>query len=187
MAPACRPAGNHHPINAPYGAFRTRDGYVTIGATGEKRWPHFCRLIGRPELATDPRFATNGDRHARRLELAEIIGDALQAHTSAEWEAILNDAGIPCGPIHRLDEALAHPQALHRAMVVERAHPVMGTARLLGVPVKLSDTPAAVWRTPPCWGSTPTRSCASSASPSRNSRGCARAASSGPGPGWGRG
>lgn len=152
MAPACRPAGNHHPINAPYGAFRTRDGYVTIGATGEKRWPHFCRLIGRPELATDPRFATNGDRHARRLELAEIIGDALQAHTSAEWEAILNDAGIPCGPIHRLDEALAHPQALHRAMVVERAHPVMGTARLLGVPVKLSDTPAAVWRTPPLLG-----------------------------------
>lgn len=146
------PAGNHHPINAPYGAFRTRDGYVTIGATGEKRWPQFCRIIGRPELATDPRFATNGDRYARRLELADIIGDALQAHTSAEWEPILNDAGIPCGPIHTLDEALAHPQALHRGMVVEREHPVLGTARLLGVPVKLSDTPAAVWRTPPLLG-----------------------------------
>lgn len=145
-------AGNHHPINAPYGIFRTRDGYVTIGATGEKRWPKFCDLIGRPNLPADPRFATNGDRHANRLELAEIIGDALQAHTSAEWEPILNDAGIPCGPIHKLDEALYHPQSLHRGMVVEREHPVLGTVRLLGMPVKLSDTPTGVWRTPPLMG-----------------------------------
>ena len=146
------PAGNHHPINAPYGIFRTQDGYVTIGATGDKRWPKFCALIGQPELVADPRFITNGDRHANRYVLAEIIGEALQAHTSAEWEPILNDAGIPCGPIHTLDEALAHPQSLHREMVVEREHPTMGTTRLLGVPVKLSETPAAVWRTPPLLG-----------------------------------
>ncbi|MFN8517598.1 MAG: CoA transferase, partial [Thermomicrobiales bacterium] len=146
------PAGNHHPINAPYGIFRTRDGYVTIGATGAKRWPIFCDLIGRPDLPDDPRFKSNGDRYANRLELAEIIGDALQSHTSAEWEPILNDAGIPCGPIHKLDEALAHPQSVHREMVVEREHPVMGTVRLLGMPVKLSETPTGVWRTPPLMG-----------------------------------
>lgn len=146
------PAGNHHPINAPYGIFRTQDGYVTIGATGEKRWPNFCNLIGRPDLPTDPRFQSNGDRYANRLELAEIIGDALQSRTSAEWEPILNDAGIPCGPIHKMDEALDHPQSLHREMVVERDHPILGTVRLLGMPVKLSETPTGVWRTPPLMG-----------------------------------
>ena len=146
------PAGNHHPINAPYGIFRTQDGFVTIGATGEKRWPKFCEIIGRTDLPSDPRFNSNGTRYANRLELAEIIGEALQAHTSAEWEPILNDAGIPCGPIHKLDEALEHPQVLHREMVVEREHPVMGTVRLLGMPVKLSDTPTGVWRTPPLMG-----------------------------------
>ena len=143
------PAGNHHPINAPYGVFRTRDGYITIGATGDKRWPKFCEVIGAPELPADPRFATNGDRHARRFELAEVLAGYLQAHTSAEWEEMLNAAGIPCGPIYRLDEALSQPQVLHREMVVERPHPTMGTVRLLGVPYKLSETPAAITRTPP--------------------------------------
>lgn len=146
------PSGNHHPINAPYGAFRTKDGWVTIGATGEKRWPAFCKLIGATEWLDDPRFTTNGDRYARRYELAELISERLQARTSAEWEPLLNDAGIPCGPIHRLDEALDHPQVRHREMVVERDHPAMGTVRLLGLPVKLSDTPAAIHRTPPLMG-----------------------------------
>src|SRR5918998_423506 len=107
------PAGNHHPINAPYGLFKTRDGYVTIGATGDKRWRAFCEVIGAPEFLEDPRFATNGGRHEHRLELAELIGEKLQAHTSDEWEAILNDAGIPCGPVYRMDQSLEHPQVRH--------------------------------------------------------------------------
>ena len=146
------PAGNHHPINAPYGAFRTRDGWVTIGATGDKRWSAFCRIIDATDWLTDPRFATNGDRYARRYELGELIGEKLRAHTSAEWEVILNEAGIPCGPIYQLDEALAHPQVTHREMVVERDHPAMGTVRLLGLPVKLSETPGAIHRPPPLMG-----------------------------------
>jgi crotonobetainyl-CoA:carnitine CoA-transferase CaiB-like acyl-CoA transferase len=146
------PAGNHHPINAPYGAFRTRDGWVTIGATGDKRWSAFCRILGVPEWIDDPRFATNGDRYARRHELAELISERLQAHTTDEWEIILNEAGIPCGPIYDLDEALDHPQVRHREMVVEREHPTLGTVRLLGIPVKLSETPGAVHRTPPLMG-----------------------------------
>ncbi len=146
------PAGNHHPINAPYGAFRTSDGWVTIGATGDKRWSAFCQILATPEWLTDPRFATNGDRYARRYELADMISEKLQTHTTAEWEVILNEAGIPCGPIHQLDEALNHPQTLHREMVVEREHPTLGTVRLLGLPVKLSDTPGGVHRTPPLMG-----------------------------------
>ena len=146
------PAGNHHPINAPYGVYRTRDGYVTLGATGDKRWRSFCALLGTPEWIDDPRFATNGDRHANRYALASLIEAKLQAHTSDEWEQILNDNGIPCGPIYTMDQALEQPQVQHRQMVVEREHPTMGIVRLLGLPVKLSDTPGAVRQVPPLLG-----------------------------------
>ncbi|HEX5416080.1 MAG TPA: CoA transferase, partial [Chloroflexota bacterium] len=146
------PAGNHHPINAPYGVFKTRDGYITLGATGEKRWRKFCEVLPAPEWLEDPRFATNGGRYAHRLELAELIGAKLQAHTSDEWEQILNANGIPAGPIYHLDQALEHPQVKHRDMVVELPHPTMGTVRLLGLPVKLSDTPGAIHRVPPRFG-----------------------------------
>lgn len=146
------PAGNHHPINAPYGAFRARDGYVIIGATGEKRWRTFCQVIDAPEFLDDPRFATNGGRHAHRYELADLISAKLQARGAEEWEDILNDVGIPCGPIYGLDQTLEHPQVRHREMVVEREHPTMETVRLLGLPVKLSETPAAIERVPPTLG-----------------------------------
>ncbi len=146
------PAGNHHPINAPYGVFKTRDGYITIGATGEKKWPHFCRVIAATELLADPRFKTNGGRFSHRLELAELIGEKLQAHTSDEWERILNAESIPCGPIYTLDKTLEHPQVHHREMVVEGEHSVVGTVRLLGLPVKLSGTPVGVERVPPTFG-----------------------------------
>jgi crotonobetainyl-CoA:carnitine CoA-transferase CaiB-like acyl-CoA transferase len=143
------PAGNYHPINAPYGAYKTKDGWVIIGATGEKRWTKFCEVIGAPEFLGDPRFATNGGRFAHRDELAVLIGQKLQAHTSDEWEEILNDNGIPCGPIYTMAQSLEHPQVRHREMVVELPHPTLGSARLLGLPVKLSDTPLHIRRHPP--------------------------------------
>ncbi len=146
------PAGNHHPINAPYGVYRTRDGYITLGATGDKRWRTFCHLLGAPEWIDDPRFATNGARHENRYVLAEVIEEKLGAHTSDEWEQIFNANGIPCGPIYAMDQALEHPQVRHRQMVVERDHPTMGTVRLLGLPVKLSQTPGVVDRVPPLLG-----------------------------------
>ena len=146
------PAGNHHPINAPYGVFRARDGYLTIGATGDKRWPKLCEVLGAPELLRDERFATNGGRHAHRHLLAEEISARLQTRTIDEWEPILNAAGIPCGPIYGVDQALDHPQVRHRAMVVEREHPTAGAIRLLGLPVKLAETPGAVRRVPPMLG-----------------------------------
>ena len=146
------PAGNHHPINAPYGVFKTKDGYVTLGATGAKRWRTFCDLLGTPEWHDDPRFATNGGRFANRYELARLIEEKLQARTSGEWEVILNASGIPCGPIYTVDQSLDHPQVRHRQMVVEREHPVLGIVRLLGLPVKLSDTPGDIHRTPPLLG-----------------------------------
>jgi crotonobetainyl-CoA:carnitine CoA-transferase CaiB-like acyl-CoA transferase len=146
------PAGNHHPINAPYGVFRARDGYLTIGATGDKRWPRFCEVIDAPEFLRDERFSTNGGRHANRLELAEQIADKLQARSADEWEELLNAAGIPCGPIYGVDQALDHPQVRHRQMVVQKDHPTAGPIQLLGLPVKLSETPAAIDHPPPLLG-----------------------------------
>jgi formyl-CoA transferase len=146
------PAGNHHPINAPYGVYRTKDGYITIGGTGDKRWPKLCELLGMPDLPKDPRFNTNGGRHANRFELAEVLESKLSEKTSDEWEIILNENSIPCGPIYNVGQALDHPQVLHREMVVERPHPTMGTVRLLGLPVKLAETPGDVFRVPPLLG-----------------------------------
>ena len=146
------PAGNHHPLNAPYGVFRARDGYLTIGATGEKRWRKLCEVLGAEEWLDDPRFKTNGDRYRNRELLAELISERLQARTIDEWESILNEAGIPCGPIYGIDQAMEHPQVRHRQMVVELPHPAMGTVRLLGLPVKLSETPGAIRLAPPLLG-----------------------------------
>lgn len=146
------PAGNHHPINAPYGVFKTKDGYVTIGATGDKRFPKMCHVLGVPEWIEDERFTTNGGRFAHRYELAEMIGGKLQARTSDEWEVIMNQAGIPCGPIYDVGQALDHPQVRHRGMVVETEHPTAGLIRLLGLPVKLSATPGEVRLAPPTHG-----------------------------------
>ena len=146
------PAGNHHPINAPYGVYRTKDGYVTIGATGDKRWPKLCEILGMPELPSDPRFNTNGGRHSNRFELAEVLESKLREKTSDEWEIILNQNSIPCGPIYKVDQTLDHPQVRHREMVVEKPHPTMGSVRLLGLPVKLNETPGDIFRVPPLLG-----------------------------------
>ncbi len=143
------PAGNHHPINAPYGAYKTKDGWMTLGATGPKRWKTFCEVLGAPEWLEDPRFTTNGGRFAHNAELTELINEKLQAHTSDEWEQILNAHHIPSGPIYNMAQSLNHPQVRHREMVVEMPHPTLGTARLLGLPVKLSETPGAIHRAPP--------------------------------------
>jgi CoA:oxalate CoA-transferase len=146
------PAGNHHPINTPYGVFQTKDGYVTIGATGDKRWPIFCRLVGGEEWLEDERFKTNGGRFEHRDALIDLINEKLQAKTSDEWEEILNQAGVPCGPIYDVSESLNHPQVLHREMVVETKHPTIGQIKLLGLPVKFTDTPVGVDHAPPLLG-----------------------------------
>src|SRR5262245_33970809 len=143
------PAGNHHPINAPYGVFRAKDGYLTLGATGEKRWPLFCRLLEAEEWLDDPRFRTNGGRYEHRLELAELIEAKLQQRTIDEWERFFNEAGIPAGAVYAMDGALDHPQVREREMVVTRPHPVLGSVSLLGLPVKLSETPGKIHRIPP--------------------------------------
>ena len=92
------PAGNHHPINAPYGVFRASDGYITIGAAGDKRWPQMCALIDAPEFLDDPRFQDNGGRYEHRETLARLISEKLQTKTVDQWVEYLQPRRHPLWP-----------------------------------------------------------------------------------------
>jgi crotonobetainyl-CoA:carnitine CoA-transferase CaiB-like acyl-CoA transferase len=145
-APARR--GNAHPSIVPYETFRTADGEIAIGVGSERQWARFGPAIGLPGLATEARFATNGDRVERRAELIPILGDRLATETSATWLARLDEAGIPAGPILDLPAAFDSPQATALGSRVPLEHPVLGRVDQVAPPFELSATPASI-RTPP--------------------------------------
>ena len=103
-------AGNDHPTSIPTGVFATSDGYMNIGAAGEAIYQRFCKVLDAPQLATDPDFATNADRSKNRARLNEAIGAITRGRTTAAWIDLLNEAGVPCGPIYRINEVFADPQ-----------------------------------------------------------------------------
>ncbi|MGW3606770.1 CaiB/BaiF CoA transferase family protein [Micromonospora sp. NPDC005161] len=139
-----QPTGSAHRLSAPYQAFRCQDGYITVGADGDRHWPVFCRIIGRSDLATDSRFATNADRLRNLAELEALVEQKLLAHDREHWLTLFEAEGIPAGPIYTVPEALSDEHALARGMVVEIDHPRFGTTRTLGPVVKFSDTPAQI-------------------------------------------
>jgi crotonobetainyl-CoA:carnitine CoA-transferase CaiB-like acyl-CoA transferase len=149
-----RPAriGQRHRGSAPYQVFATADGYVTIGGAQQSFFEKLCALVEAPELASDPRFRRNADRVANNAVLAGLLQEKLRARPSAHWLGLLEEAGIPAGPVLHYDEVFTDPQILARGMVVETEHPQTGRFRTLGVPVKLSDTPGAVRRPAPRLG-----------------------------------
>ncbi len=146
------PAGNHHPVISPYGVYRTKDKPVNIAVGTETMWKNFCRVIGRPELEKDERFQRNNDRVRNRPELNQRIENALALKTQAEWVEVLNQAGIPCGPIYTIDQVFKDPQVLHRRMFLEVEHPKAGRIPMTGLPIQLSDTPPQVILPPPLLG-----------------------------------
>jgi crotonobetainyl-CoA:carnitine CoA-transferase CaiB-like acyl-CoA transferase len=146
------PLGSAHRLTAPYQALRTRDGWLTVGGNTPRLWQRLCAALGRPELVDDPRFASNDDRMAHRPELVSSLEAALASRDTDEWVSVLTDAGVPCGPIHDYGQVFADPHTQAREMCVEVEHPVEGTIRALGIPVKLSDTPGAIRRPAPLLG-----------------------------------
>jgi crotonobetainyl-CoA:carnitine CoA-transferase CaiB-like acyl-CoA transferase len=145
-------AGNHHPLSAPFGVYQAKDGPFNLAAGSERMWERLCEVLGLKELRDDPRFRTTNDRVAYRAELDPILNKAFKTRTRAEWVAFLNEHGVACGPIHNLAEVFADPQIRHQQMLVEMPHPVHGTVKLLGMPVKLSDTPGEFRLPPPLLG-----------------------------------
>jgi crotonobetainyl-CoA:carnitine CoA-transferase CaiB-like acyl-CoA transferase len=140
--------GNAHPTIVPYETFRTSDGELALAVGSERQWPRLCEVLGLPDLASDLRFATNGDRVERRTELRAILAERFLARPTAEWLAALEAAEVPCGPINDVAAAFEAPQARARGMTVDLRHPVLGPVRQVGLPFGFSSTPASI-RTPP--------------------------------------
>jgi CoA:oxalate CoA-transferase len=132
------PMGARHPSITPFQAFATADGNMIIAAGNDGLYRKLCTALERPELATDPRFATNDLRNTNQPALQEILEAILRTRPTAHWIELLEAAGIPCGPINNIAQALQHPQVPVRNMLVEMQDPAAGTVRLAGNPLKFS-------------------------------------------------
>ena len=144
--------GNGHPNIVPYQAFRTRDGHVVVSCGNDRLYLALCRLLGREDLASDPRFATNPQRVSNRNELVPILQEAFLARTTNEWLPELRAAGIPCGPINSVAQIFSDPHVQARGYVWECDHPTAGKIKLAGSPIHLSETPARLYKAPPLLG-----------------------------------
>jgi crotonobetainyl-CoA:carnitine CoA-transferase CaiB-like acyl-CoA transferase len=142
------PAGNHHPLSSPHGVFKAADRPFNIAVGNEAMWRTFVNVIGRPELATDPRFDKLGHRIKHRAALTDEINAALKNHPAAHWMDLFNQSGIPSGPIQTIEEMFNHPQIAAREMLLKMAHPALGEFQTTGLGVKLGDTPGHVTRPP---------------------------------------
>ncbi len=144
--------GNAHPNIVPYETFATSDGAIAIAVGSERQWPRVCAALDLPELASDARFATNGDRVERRTTLRPILAERFSGRTTGEWRVVLDAAQIPNGPINDIVEAFASPEAAALGMTVEQEHPAWGVIRQVGIPFALSGTPATIRTAPPTLG-----------------------------------
>jgi formyl-CoA transferase len=138
------PAGNHHPMGVPMGCFASADGYVNIAGSSGRLLDNFCEVIGLPGIPHDPRFDTAARRSANRAELNALIAGRLRTRTTAAWVEALNEAGVPCGPVYRMDEVFADPQVGHLAMTEPVQHPALGRLDILRNAVRMADGPATV-------------------------------------------
>ncbi|HVH80255.1 MAG TPA: CaiB/BaiF CoA-transferase family protein [Stellaceae bacterium] len=146
------PMGSSHPNIVPYGSFPASDGSIIIAVLSERFWGNLCEALERPELATDPRFATPTLRRDRRDEVDRIIGDITRTRTVAEWERRLQEADVPHSPVLGVTAALASPHALAREMVVEVEHAKIGPMKVAGRPIKFPGAPQPPITAPPTFG-----------------------------------
>lgn len=146
------PLGTSNKMAAPYQAMACSDGWFVMGANNQKLWLKLCEVLGRPELAADPRFATNADRLAHRAELAEALEQSFRHNTKDHWVDTLLAAGLPAGPILGYPEAFESEHGKARRMRMEIEHPIDGKVPSIGFPVKLMGTPQRVRRHPPLLG-----------------------------------
>ena len=144
--------GTAHPLNAPYQAFQTGDGWITVGAANQANWLRLVEALGAPELASDLRFADNAGRMKNLKALETAVRPYFARRSSADWLARLEAAGVPAGPVLDINQMHRDVQVLAREMVVEVRHPKAGKVKTLGLPVKFSDTPGAVAGSAPTLG-----------------------------------
>ncbi|MEI9990699.1 MAG: CaiB/BaiF CoA-transferase family protein [Rhizomicrobium sp.] len=143
--------GNAHPNIVPYQVFATADGHLILATTNEPQFRRFAAVAGIADVAADPRYATNAERVANREALVDVLKPVLARRTTAQWIAALEAANVPCGPINRVDQVFADPQAVARHLTVAMTH-ATGPMRLPASPLRLSATPPEYKSAPPLLG-----------------------------------
>jgi crotonobetainyl-CoA:carnitine CoA-transferase CaiB-like acyl-CoA transferase len=144
--------GNRHPTIVPYETFEASDGEFVLAVGNEDLWRRFCELLDAPDIAADPRFATNRDRVSHYKTLRTLLAARIKARPRAEWIERLMAAGVPCGSVRDVGEVLRDPQMTARDMIAAVEHAALGNVQVLGVPIKLSETPGTVRTAPPTLG-----------------------------------
>ncbi|MEZ2353011.1 CaiB/BaiF CoA transferase family protein [Caballeronia sp. RCC_10] len=145
-------AGSANPTSAPYQAFRTRDGWVNIGAANQSNYERLVGVLDIPRLAEDERFQTNAGRLRYRETLVEILTAKLVERDTADWLAVFDAIGLPSGAVLSVPEASSHEQAIARGMIVETEHPLAGSMRGIGLPIHFSDGCTTPSRSAPTLG-----------------------------------
>ena len=141
------PMGTAYKALLPYQTFRTKTRDLALAVGSDKLWRDFCPVIGHPDLTDDPRFCTNPMRIVNRELLIEMLQEIFWTRSFEEWETLLVGAGIPIGAINNIKQVIEHPQVTARGALVEMDHPRAGKVHVVGVPIRLSQTPGSV-RTP---------------------------------------
>jgi crotonobetainyl-CoA:carnitine CoA-transferase CaiB-like acyl-CoA transferase len=144
--------GSRHRQNAPYQRFETQDGYMMIGASGQSIWERCARALGHPEWLADPRFAKATERRKNRFALEKEIVAVLVTASTAHWTKVLDDAGVPCGPVYTYAQLFSDPQVKHREMVVHADDAELGRVPHIRTPIRMSAAAVAVRRTAPRLG-----------------------------------
>jgi crotonobetainyl-CoA:carnitine CoA-transferase CaiB-like acyl-CoA transferase len=145
------PLGDAHPNIVPYQGFEAIDGHIIIAVGNDSLWKKFINVIGLNSLK-DEKYATNPQRVKHRTELIGLLEEVFQTKKVEEWITILEGAKIPCGPVNKMSDILSDPHLIEREMVVEQEHPIIGTIKMLGTPVKFSRTPGGIKSVPPQLG-----------------------------------
>jgi crotonobetainyl-CoA:carnitine CoA-transferase CaiB-like acyl-CoA transferase len=144
--------GNAHVNIVPYQVFRCADTDLVLAVGNDAQFEAFCAVAGRPELASDPRFAANPERVRNRETLVPIVGEILKGRTAAEWAQALSQAGVPCGSIQNMQQVFERPQVRHRGLRVEIPHPAGVACPTVASPMRFSSTPVRYDRPPPRLG-----------------------------------
>lgn len=144
--------GSANSTSTPYQAFRTKDGWINIGAANQGNYERLLQVLNAPHISSDPRFATNALRMANREALVELITACLVEDTTDNWVELLDAAGLPVGAVLDISQTVRHPQIVEREMIVETHHPTTGSARSIALPIRFSETPRQVSRPSPLLG-----------------------------------
>jgi formyl-CoA transferase len=144
--------GNAHANIVPYQTFACADGHLIVATGNDGQYQKFVEAGGRPELANDPRFATNPLRVQNRELLVPLLAEMVERRKRDEWIALLEEKGVPCGPINDVGEVFANEQVLAREMAIDLPHPSAGQVKLVRNPIRMSATPATSGMAPPLLG-----------------------------------